>query len=435
MFNFVEWLASNLFGVPAFLIGLIVLTGLLLQKAELSKVVSGTLKTIMGFMIINVGAGVIVGALVIFQPLWAEVFGLGAGSMPTGYMGFDTFNGIYGSYIALVMALGFMVNVLIARFTPFKFIYLTGHMMFWTTAIFLGIILNVVPDANMTIVVPVLSVLMGTYWALQPALTQKYMVKITGTDQIALGHTSAIGAWLAAVAGKFVGGKNPKSAEDINLSGKFEFLRDSNVITALAMVLLFVVGAGILYTRDTETARALIATSGSQNFIIYSILRAIEFAAGIAVVLFGVRLFIGELIPAFKGISTKLVPGAVPAVDCPVVYPYAPNSVIFGFLGAFVGGILWMIILGNTVNYIFVPTMIVLFFHGATAGVFGNSTGGYKGAIFGGFIIATIVAIGQWYTVMHLLPMTIPDTASWAADTDMFIIGPLYYFVASFFGR
>lgn len=434
MYSFVEWLANNLFGVPAFLIGLIVLTGLLLQKAETSKVVSGTLKTIMGFMIINVGAGVIVGALNIFQPLWAEVFGLSAGSMPSNYMGFDVFNGMYGSYIALVMAIGFLVNVLIARFTPFKFIYLTGHMMFWTTAIFLGIILHVSPDANMNIVVPVLSVLMGAYWALQPALTQKYMVKITGTDQVALGHTSAFGAWLAAVLGKFVGGKNPKSAEDINLTGKFEFLRDSNVITALTMVLLFAVGAGLLYTRDTDAARALIASSGTQNFVIYNILRAIEFAAGIAVVLFGVRLFIGELIPAFKGISTKVVPGAVPAVDCPIVYPYAPNSVIFGFMGAFFGGLLWMIILGNTVNYVFVPTMIVLFFHGATAGVFGNSTGGYKGALLGGFIIATIVAVGQWYTVMYLLPTTIPDTASWAADTDMFILGPLYYFITSIIG-
>lgn len=435
MFDVVNWIASNLFGVPAFLIGLIVLLGLVLQKSSLSKLISGTLKTIMGFLIINVGAGVIVGALNIFQPLWAEVFGLAAGSMPTDYMGFTAFNGEFGGYIALVMALGFLVNVLIARFTKFKFIYLTGHMMFWTTAIFLGIILHVNPDASMTVVVPVLAVIMGAYWTLQPALTQKYMVKITKTDQIALGHTVGIGAWLAAVLGKFVGGKNPKSAEDIVISEKFSFLRDSNVITALTMAVLFVVGAALLYTRNTEAAKALISSSGSQNFIIYNILKSIEFAAGIAVVLFGVRLFIGELIPAFKGISTKLVPGAVPAVDCPVVYPYAPNSVIFGFFGAFAGGLFWMLILGNFASYIFVPTMIVLFFHGATAGVFGNSTGGYKGALLGGFIIATIVAVGQFYTVMYLLPTTIPDTASWAADTDMFVLGPVFYFVMTLLGR
>lgn len=432
---FFQWIANNILGVPAFLIGLIVLLGLVLQKASFSKVISGTLKTILGFLIINAGSGVIVGALLIFQPLWSEVFELPAGSMPTNYAGFDAFNGEFGGYIATIMALGFIVNVLMARFTRFKYIYLTGHMMFWTIAIFLGIILHVNPDVSMAIVVPVLSIVIGIYWTLQPALTQKYMVKITKTDQIALGHTVGLGAWLSAKLGRFVGGKNPKSAEDIKISEKFAFLRDSNVITALTMVLLFTVGAIILMTKTTDSARALIETSGTQNFVIFSIIKAVEFAAGIAVVLFGVRLFIGELIPAFKGISTKLVPGAIPAVDCPVVFPYAPNSVIFGFLGAFVGGLIWMIILGNVASYIFVPTMIVLFFHGATAGVFGNSTGGYKGAIFGGFIIATIVAIGQYYTVMFLLSSTIPDTASWAADTDMFIIGPFIYFIMTLLGR
>lgn len=434
MLTLVQWIANNIFGVPAFLIGLIVLLGLLLQKASASKLVAGTLKTILGFLIINIGSGVIVGALNIFQPMWAEIFGLSSNSMPTNFMGFDAFNGKFGGYVAMIMSLGFLVNVLVARFTKFKFIYLTGHMMFWTTAIFLGVILHVKPEASMSIVVPVLAIIMGLYWTLQPALTQKYMKKITNTDQIALGHTVGIGAWLAAVLGKYVGGKNPKSAEDIKISDKLSFLRDSNVITALTMAILFVIGAIILMTKNTETAKTLVASSGTQNFIIYSIITSVQFAAGIAVVLFGVRLFIGELVPAFKGISTKIVPGAIPAVDCPVVFPFAPNSVIFGFLGAFVGGIIWMIILGNTVSYVFVPTMIVLFFHGATAGVFGNSTGGYKGALLGGFIISTIVAIGQFYTVMYLLPTTIPDTASWAADTDMFILGPIFYFIMKLFG-
>ncbi|MFV0381021.1 MAG: PTS ascorbate transporter subunit IIC [Breznakia sp.] len=428
--DILTWIANNIFGVPAFLIGIIVSMGLLLQKSSLSKVISGTLKAIMGFLIINIGAGVIVGTLNIFQPMWAEIFGLSSTSMPSAFMGFDVFNGKFGGAIAIIMSLGFSVNVILARITKFKYIYLTGHMMFWTIAIFLGIIINVNPNANMLIVIPVLSLLMGVYWTLQPALTQKYMRMITGNDSIALGHTVGFGAWLSAVCGKLIAGKNPKSAEDIKISDKFSFLRDSNVITALTMGALFIIGAFLLINNNSEVANTLITTSGTQNFVIYCIIKSIEFAAGIAVVLYGVRLFIGELVPAFKGISTKLVPGAIPAFDCPTVFPYSPNSVIFGFLGAFIGGIVWMFILGNSVGYVFVPTMIVLFFHGATAGVFGNVTGGYKGAIFGGIIIATIVAVGQYITVMFLVSGTIPDTASWAADTDMFILGPLLYFFA-----
>lgn len=71
-------------------------------------------------------------------------------------------------------------------------------------------------------------------------------------------------------------------------------------------------------------------------------------------------MFIGEIVPAFNGIATKLVPGAKPALDAPIVYPYAPNSVIIGFVGAFIGAIIWLVVLGNTVGYVFVPTTIVL---------------------------------------------------------------------------
>lgn len=187
--QFFEWIANNLFGVPAFLIGLIVAFGLIFQKESLSKIVTGTLKSIMGFLIIDIGSGAIVGGLNVFQPLWAEVFGLEASSLPSGFMGFETFSSRFGGSIAIIMFLGFLVNVLLARFTKFKYIYLTGHMMFWTTAIFLGVIVDVVPDPNMLIIIPALAVVMGLYWTLQPALTQKYVVKATGVKEVALGHT------------------------------------------------------------------------------------------------------------------------------------------------------------------------------------------------------------------------------------------------------
>lgn len=209
-----------------------------------------------------------------------------------------------------------------------------------------------------------------------------------------------------------------------------EFLRDSNVITALSMGVLFFIGAIIISIKGTPGAQELIAKAGEQNFIMYSIIQSLTFAGGIAIVLLGVRMFIGELVPAFNGIATKIVPGAKPALDSPVTYPYAPNAVILGFIGAFAGALIWLVVLGNTVAYIFVPTMIVLFFHGATAGVFGNSTGGVRGALMAGFITATIVAWGQFIMVRYLISSTVPDTAMWAADSDMFILGPIIRLLA-----
>ena len=424
----IQWLATNIFGVPAILLGLIVLLGLLLQKKSASQTISGTFKAMIGFLIINAGAGVIVGALTVFEPMWTEVFGLEASSFGN-FMGQESFSAQYGSAVTLAMFLGFVINVLLARFTRFKYIYLTGHMMFWTTMIFAGIIIDAVGDVSFWKLTIFLAVFMGIYWTFQPALVQPFMRKVTGNDNIALGHTSAVVAILAALAGKAFGNKENDS-EKIKLPKGLEFLRDSNVITALTMGILFFIGALILMTKGTQGAEELIASSGDQDFIMYSIIQSLTFAGGIAIVLLGVKMFIGEIVPAFNGIATKLVPGAKPALDCPVVFTFAPNAVILGFLGAFAGAILWLVVIGNTVAYVFVPTMIVLFFHGATAGVFGNATGGVRGALMGGFITATVVAWGQYLTVKVLLSSTIPDTAMWAADSDMFVLGPIINFLA-----
>jgi PTS system ascorbate-specific IIC component len=427
----VVWLATNVFGTPAILLGFIVLLGLLLQKKNSSQIISGTFKAIIGFLIIGAGAGVIVNALLVFEPMWKEVFNLEAD--PLGqFMGQEGFGAKYGSAVTLAMTLGFLINVLLARFTRFKYIYLTGHMMFWTTTIFAGIVIDTVGDVSFGKLVLFLSIIMGIYWTLQPAITQPFMRKVTGHDNIALGHTSASVALLGALAGKIFGNKENDS-EKIKLPKGLEFLRDSNVITALTMGLLFLVGAIIVSAKGTPGAEELIAKSGDQNFIIYSIIQSFMFAGGIAIVLLGVKMFIGEIVPAFNGIATRLVPGAKPALDCPVVFTYAPNAVILGFLGAFAGALIWLVVIGNTVGYVFVPTMIVLFFHAATAGVFGNATGGVRGAILGGFITSTVVAWGQYLMVKFLISSTVPDTAMWAADSDMFILGPIIKFLANLF--
>ncbi|MCH3179327.1 PTS ascorbate transporter subunit IIC, partial [Listeria monocytogenes] len=47
----ITWIANNFFGTPAILLGFIVLLGLLLQNKNLSQVISGTFKAIIGFLI------------------------------------------------------------------------------------------------------------------------------------------------------------------------------------------------------------------------------------------------------------------------------------------------------------------------------------------------------------------------------------------------
>ena len=163
------------------------------------------------------------------------------------------------------------------------------------------------------------------------------------------------------------------------------FLRDTSVSIALVMGVLYLIVA--LASGASFVEKEL---SGGQNFLIFALLQAITFAGGVYVILAGVRLILAEIVPAFTGIATRLVPDAKPALDCPVVFPYAPNAVLIGFLSSFVGGIVGMVVLIAFTGSIpalpiILPGVVPHFFCGATAGVFGNATGGRKGAVAGAF--------------------------------------------------
>lgn len=420
-----KWLADNLFGEPAVLIGIIALIGLLVQKKPTSAIISGTIKTILGFLIIQAGAGVVVTALGAFGPAWQQVFGISAAKV--GGMGTDKFIAEFGGTITLMMTFGFLVNVLLARITPFKYIYLTGHMMFWVCFVLTGIFVEVFgTGVNRTMVLLVGSLLVGIYWTLQPAYVQRYMKQITGKDNLALGHTVSFAAWSGAVVGRLIGDPN-RSTEDLKLPRGLDFLKDSNVVIVTVMGLLYGLGAVL------AGPQFMAQFTGGKNYVVFGILQGFRFGAGIAVILFGVKLLIAEIVPAFKGIATSIVPNAKPALDVPLVYPFAPTATIVGFGAAFVTSLILMVIMGLSGFYIFVPPMIALFFHAAGAGVFGNATGGVKGAIAAGVITGLIISLGQAIFVKYVTPTTVPDFILWGGDTDMFVFGTILKGILSLF--
>ncbi|WP_306765451.1 PTS transporter subunit IIC, partial [Oceanivirga salmonicida] len=63
----------------------------------------------------------------------------------------------------------------------------------------------------------------------------------------------------------------------------------------------------------------------NENLFMTSLKSGITFGAGLIVLLYGVRMLINQIIPAFKGISEKIVPNALPAFDCPILFNYKPN--------------------------------------------------------------------------------------------------------------
>ncbi|MDD3925001.1 MAG: hypothetical protein PHP11_07900, partial [Erysipelotrichaceae bacterium] len=136
---------------------------------------------------------------------------------------------------------------------------------------------------------------------------------------------------------------------------------------------------------------------------------------GVYVLLSGVRMFLNELIPAFKGFSDKLVPGAIAAVDSPVFWSYAPTAAMLGFLTTVVGqfvGVGILAAMGSSV--IAIPSVIPLFFGGCTLGVFANSTGGWKGTIGATFIMGIVVIMGSAALASLLNTGFVPGHSDWS---------------------
>ncbi len=409
-----DLIMKDIVGQPALLVGLIAAIGLILQRKSFATILAGGVKTTVGYLMIQGGAGMVVGVLVAtLSPLIEAAFGVTAPAAEAGGIGLPNFLAQWGGYATLAVSLGFVVNLLLARLTPFKYIYLTGHLMiFLAENIFIAFLAGW-PTISPGLLVVITGILCGIYWTLQPAYMQKLMKGVTGTDDLAYGHTSSLNCWLAAKLGRFVGSPD-ESAEDVELPESLEFFKDTTVSLGFVLGLVTVI---VALFAGAATAGEL---SGGTNYIIWALVQGLTFGAGISVMLYGVRMIIGELVPAFRGIAKSLVPGAKPALDCPIVFPYAPTAVLIGFVGAFVAFVIWMLIFGARGYGVIIPPMIMLFFPGGAGGVFGNSTGGWKGAILGGVICGSLLAFGQLIVGRVLLP-SVPFYAL-QADPDVHIM-------------
>lgn len=183
-------------------------------------------------------------------------------------------------------------------------------------------------------------------------------------------------ALIASITKKLAGGKESKSTEDLEIPQSLSFLQDTYAAVGLVMIVFYLVVAAF------AGPAAAADYCGATNFMVYAFLQAMQFVVGLYVLLAGVRLLLAELVPAFQGISMKLVPDARPALDCPVLFTYAPNAVIFGFVFTTLGSLIGMAITG-LMGTLVIPGVMSNFFAGGTAGVFGNAIDGRRGAIIG----------------------------------------------------
>jgi ascorbate PTS system EIIC component len=396
-----EFFQINILTKPAFFVGFIVLIGYLLLKRPAHDAFAGFVKATVGYLILNVASGGLVNN---FRPILAGLkdrFNLTAAVIDP-YFGQTAAQsaiekaGKSFSMMMVVLLIAFLFNlvlVLFRKWTKIRTVFITGHIMVQQSSTALWLVFFSFPHLQNTGVVTMLGLLLGTYWAVASNLTVEACQELTEGGGFAVGHQQMFGIWLTdKIAGKL--GKKDESIENLKLPGFLSIFNDNIVATGTLMLIFFGVIMGIL---GPDLLHKIDAGFGkNQNFIFYIIEKSLNFAVYLSILQLGVRMFVAELTESFQGISNRLLPGSMPAVDCAAVYGFGhANAVTIGFLFGALGQFLMIIGLIVFKSPVLIITGFVpVFFDNATFAVFANKKGGLRAAMIIPFVSGIIQVLG-----------------------------------------
>lgn len=408
-----EFFANNILKNAPHMIGFIVLLGYLLKGEKWYTTLGGTLKAIIGMLILNVGSG---GLVSNFRPILVGLkdrFNLdatvidpyfGQNAVTDGVM--EVFGKAFDSVMILLL-IAFIFNILLVRFNKYtkcRTLFTTGHVQVQQASTAYWLIMFAMPALlkNDTLMLVVMAVVLGAYWAVGSNLTVKPMQELTDGAGFAIAHQQMFGIRLGYwAADKFFGkdggkkkDKEIKKVGDMELPGFFQIFNENMVCTAILMTVFFGIIMSIIGKDFFIGAGNLKETD---SFLMFVFDKCLNFAVYLAILQLGVRTFVSELTVSFQGISEKLLPSSIPGVDCAVCYGFGDaNAVTFGFLAGLAGqlvAIVALILMKSPVLIIcgFVP----VFFDNATIGLVANEKGGLKACLVIPFISGLIQVFGS----------------------------------------
>ncbi|GBU10795.1 PTS system mannitol-specific IIC component [Erysipelotrichaceae bacterium] len=413
---------TDVLSQPAILLGIVSCVGLVAMKEKWYKVLTGTLGPILGYLMLGAGADFIVANLNPLGEMIQAGFNI-TGVVPNNEAITAVAQNILGVETMSILAAGLVFNLVIARFTKYKYVFLTGHHSFFMACL-LSAVLGAIGFSGVSLIL-VGGFILGAWSSISPAIGQNFTLKVTDGDDVAMGHFGSIGYYISALVGKYVG--NPDdSTEKLEIPEQWGFLRNTTISTGLTMIVFYLIAAIAAGPTFVSTL------SNGMNPYLFAIMTGLKFAVGVTIVYSGVRMILSDLIPAFQGIGTKIIPNAVPAVDCAVFFTYAQTAVIIGFISSFIGGLIGMFALGLVGGVLIIPGLVPHFFCGATAGIYGNATGGKRGAIIGSFVNGLLLA----FLPALLLPVlgSLGFANATFGDTDFGVLGIIFGNIGNIFG-